>query len=113
MLLHARVCHHPEHGINVYGARFRQEFSLEDAIEFRAFVPLEALAGVRPMVLLSGVPLPLTGWHRKLRANAEGQSEFQIPDSKVAQNINLTNAVYGGRAPVAYGALSSLSANTP
>jgi hypothetical protein len=34
----------------------RQRFTLEDAIEFHAFAPLEGLPCVRPMALLSGVP---------------------------------------------------------
>jgi hypothetical protein len=38
-----------------YGARFRQIYTLEDAIEFNAFAPLEALASVRPLPFLSGV----------------------------------------------------------
>jgi hypothetical protein len=39
----------------VYAGRFRQRFTLEDAIEFRAFASLEALACVRPIAFLSGV----------------------------------------------------------
>jgi alpha-tubulin suppressor-like RCC1 family protein len=32
--------------VDGHGARFRQKFTLEDAIEFHAFAPLEALAGL-------------------------------------------------------------------
>jgi acyl-CoA synthetase (AMP-forming)/AMP-acid ligase II len=35
------------------GARSRQKFTLDDAIEFHAFAPLEALACVGPMAFLS------------------------------------------------------------
>jgi hypothetical protein len=38
-----------------YVAGFRRDCALEDAIEFHAFVPLEALACVRPLAFLSGV----------------------------------------------------------
>jgi hypothetical protein len=34
---------------------FRQIFTLEDAIEFHAFAPLEALPCVGPMAFLSGI----------------------------------------------------------
>jgi hypothetical protein len=48
----ADVAKHPQHWS--YGARFRQVFTLEDAIRFRT-CSREALACVRPMAFLSGV----------------------------------------------------------
>jgi hypothetical protein len=39
---------------SMHGARFDRHFALEDAIEFHAFAPLEALSCVCPMTFLSG-----------------------------------------------------------
>jgi hypothetical protein len=50
---------------------FQQRVSLEDAIEFYAFAPLEALAHVRTMAFLSGCPL-FDRFHCKLRPSTEG-----------------------------------------
>jgi hypothetical protein len=46
----------------------------KDAIEFRAFAPLEALACLCPMAFLSRVPFSY-GWHCKIRSNTEGTHE--------------------------------------
>jgi hypothetical protein len=55
---------------------FRQKFALEDAIEFHAFAPLEALPCVRPMAFLSSVhyllPLPPYNPSKHRRAAAAG-----------------------------------------
>jgi hypothetical protein len=40
---------------DAYGARLRHECTLENAIEFHAFAPLEGLPCVCPMSFLSGV----------------------------------------------------------
>jgi hypothetical protein len=60
-----------------HGARFRRTFTLEDAIEFHAFAPLEASKRVTNGISLGcynkcRVFTPLTGWHCKLRPTAEG-----------------------------------------
>jgi hypothetical protein len=39
----------------MYGARFRQRFTLDEAIEFSALLRLKPLPSVRPMSFLLGV----------------------------------------------------------
>jgi hypothetical protein len=53
---------------------FRQKFTLEDAIEFHAFAPLEALPCVTNDIPLGCSPF-LTSSHCKLRPNTEGHKE--------------------------------------
>jgi hypothetical protein len=75
---------------------FRQEFALEDAIEFHAFAPLEALACVRPMACLSGVATPFTGWHHKSCRNTEGTGVCQ-PTTSIRLFSSACGQWYGAR----------------